>query len=438
MLPSRSAREVIPMRRFGVALALGLLALVPFSAAQPAQPDLVVKEVRLEPADPEPGELVQISALFGNLGEGDAEAFYVQFKVDDLLLSRERVRQLRAGRTVEVHAEWEALEGEHRIAAEADRPWDNIEESDERNNSLQVVVTVRSRAAISSLTDEITLIIGRTLRVIGEGLNFAIGSDLFAALEEGLRLLEGARLASADGGAKLVAIAAGLPGPLAQEETVHGGRAVGEIFLRLADSLTKVGPALQRFNLDAGVAALQEVEAELLALSRLSFDRVRLGPLAVAAQHLEDAAQAALALGAGLSGSSGQSLDQLLAPLQAALVEAGKVIEGVSVEVEGLPMNRGILFSDASNRLPSIYRPGEALTVQVYGAAWLSFEVYDLASRLVARRVVIDDRLLWRGDDNRRRPLPAGSYFYRLTADRGAGEEKDLGRLILTAPSPEA
>ncbi|MCR4403927.1 MAG: hypothetical protein NUW06_01295 [Candidatus Acetothermia bacterium] len=424
------------MQKSLTVLVLAVLALVPLGIAQPAQPDLVVKEVRVEPADPEPGAPVQISAVVGNLGEGDAEAFQVQFKVDDLPLSRQRVRQLRAGRTVEVQAEWEAVEGEHRIAVEADRPLNDIEESDERNNSLQVVVTVQARTAISSLTDEITLVIGKTLRAVGEGLNFAIGSDLFAALEEGLRRLDGARLASANGGAKLVSIGADPPGPLAQEEILRGGRAVGQIFLELADSLAKVGPALQSFNLDAGIAALREAEAELLALSRLSLDRVRLGPLALAAQHLEEAAQATLALAANLSGSSGQSLEELLAPIQAALAKAGEVIVAVATEVEGLSLHRGIVFSDATNRLPAVYRPGEPLTIQVYGAAWLNLEVYDPAGRLVARRVVIDDRLLWRGDDNRRRPLPAGPYFYRLTADRGAGEEKDLGRLMLTAPSP--
>jgi hypothetical protein len=236
-------------------------------------------------------------ATIANVGDGDAsEAFHVQFKVDDLAIARQRVRQLRAGRTVEVQAEWEAIEGEHRVTVEAD-PADAVQESNERNNTLQVLLTVRRRAAIYSLTDEITLTIGRSLRLTGEGLGFAIGADFAAALAEGLKRLEEARLTLSGAGSKLLQIADGLPSPLAGEPIARGGRAVGELFLAMASSLGRLAPALQGLNLEAGLAVLREIEAELVALSRLEFERVRLGPLASAAQHLEEAVEVVLALG---------------------------------------------------------------------------------------------------------------------------------------------
>ncbi len=433
------------MRRFGLFLLFMALVLAPLAAtaeeaAQP-DPDLVVKAIRLSPEEPEPGEAVQINATIANVGEGDAsEAFYVRFKVDDLTIARQRVRQLRAGRTIEVQAEWEASEGEHRITVEADLPADAVQESNERNNTLQVLVTVRRRAAIYSLTDEIMLTIGRSFRLTGEGLSFAIGPDLTAALAEGLKRLEEARLTLSQAGNKLLGIAAGLLGPLAEEPIARGGRAVGQVFLEMAGSLAKLGPALEGLNLEAGLAALREIEAELIVLSQLEFERVRLGPLALAAAHLEEAVEAGLTLWGSLSGSSnsGQALGELITELQTALGKAGEVVVSLGAGLEGLVANRGIIFSDAARRLPMIYQPGEPLSIRVYGAVWLAFEVYSPEGKLVVRRVVVDEALQWRGEDNQGKALPAGQYFYRLLADRGAGEERDLGRLILTAPSPEA
>lgn len=434
------------MRRFWLFLLVLALGLVPV-AAEGAQPDLAVKAIRLSPDEPEPGEAVQIVATIANVGEGDAsEAFYVRFKVDDQVIARERVRQLRAGKTVEVQAEWEAVEGEHRIIVEADLPADAVQESNEKNNTLQVLVAVRRRAAIYSLTDEITLTIGKSLRLTGEGLNFALGADLTAALTEGLKRLEEARLTLSQAGSKLLGIAAGLPGPLAGEPIARGGKVVGELFLAMADSLGKLAPAFQALNLEAGLAALREVEAALIALSGLEFERVRLGPLAIAAQHLEEAVAVGLALWASFSGSgsssgstasTAQSLGELIAQLQAALGKAGEVVVSLGAAIEGLAANRGIIFSDARRQLPMVYRPGEPLSIRVYGAVWLAFEIYNPEGRLVTRRVVVgDEALQWQGEDNQGRALPPGPYFYRLLADRGAGagEERDLGKLTLTAP----
>ncbi|MGQ9478178.1 MAG: CARDB domain-containing protein [Candidatus Bipolaricaulia bacterium] len=426
-------------------LGLGLTPLMVMVGAEEALPDLVVKAIRFSPGEPEPGEAVQINATIANVGDGDASrAFSVRFKVDEQVISRQRVRQLRAGRTVELQAEWEAVEGEHRIIVEADLPEDAVQEANERNNTLQVGLTVRRRAAISSLTDEITLTIGRSLRVTGEGLSFAIGSDLSTALAEGLKLLEEAKLTLSQAGSKLLGVTESLPSPLAGEPIARGGRAVGQLFLEMAASLGKLAPALQGLNLEAGLAALREIEAELIALSRLEFDRVRLGPLALAAQHLEEAVEAALALWASLSSgssssSSGQSLGELLAPLQAALEKAKEVVVALGAQIEGLSLNRGIIFSDATTgQLPRTYHPGEPLSIQVYGAVWLAFEVYSTEGKLISRRVVVDESLQWRGEDNQGRTLPAGQYFYRLLMDRGApsgvGEEKDLGRLVITGP----
>jgi hypothetical protein len=428
------------MRRLGLFLLSVFLVLVPVALAQSAQPDLVVQEVRLSPVEPEPGDAVQIGATVANKGRGDAsQSFDIRFKVDDLTVGRQRVARLRAGKTVEVQVEWQAVEGEHLITVEVDQPSNNIQETDERNNSLQVMVTVRRRAAVYSITAEIGLTIGESLRTAGEGFNFTLGSDIFAALEEGIKQLGEVGLALNSAGTKLIQIGKGLPPPLSTTEAIRGGRAVGEVFLETATSLAAAAGALRNLSINSAVAAIGEIETELDALSKLSFARVPLGQLAEAAAYVGKAAEMAQTLATSLFGgnsssaqSEGKSIDELIAEFQTALSAAGEVLSTVGAQIEDLTGNRGIILTDGDGRSLETYHPEETLFIQAYGAVWLYFEVYNSEGELVARRVVVDERLQWQGEDNSRAPLPAGEYFYRLQADRGAGEETDIGRILIS------
>jgi hypothetical protein len=429
------------MRRLGILFLLGILSLSPLALAGWGQPDLVVKEVRLSPVEPEPGDQVQIVAVIANEGRGNvAQSFDVRFKVDDLTISRRRVTQLRAGRTVEATAQWQAIDGEHRIAVEVDRPFGRVVESDERNNSLEITVTVRRKAAVYSTTDEIILTIGESLQTTGEMLHFTVGNDIFAAIDQGVEQLKKAQLILDEAGKKLVQIGESLPPPLSQDRVITGGRAVGEVFWRMADSLDAVASALQSFNVNVAVAALRELEAELNELSGLSFEWVWLGRLAEAAKYLEDATLAALALQENLFGSDsssssegeGRTTDELVADFQTALGKAGDVIGAVGVQIKGLATSRGISFSSAEGQRLVEYHSGETLLIQVPGAIWLMLEVYDPVGSLVTWQRVFGEHLRWQGEDSSGALLPAGEYFYRLRAYRGAGEETDIGQLLIS------
>jgi len=436
----RDRRSDRAMRRSGLFLLLMGFVAISTAFPQAARPDLVVEGVRLDPAKPEPGDPVQIIATIANLGRGDVvQSFDVRFKVDDLTIARRRVMRLRAGRRVELQAEWEAVEGEHRIVVEVDQ-LNNIPEADERNNRREVMVTVRRKGAVYSFTAEIGLTIGRTLSGIGEGFDFSLEEELFAALEAGLRKLEEVKLTLESASWELLQLGESLPPPLLEEEAITQGRAIGAVFSEMAASLAKVASALQGLNVTAAVEALGELQAELIELSKLSFPGVELSPLAEAAVHFEEASRAAQALAESLLGSGqGQgekSLDELIAQFQAALDAAGALLKAVGEEIESRLTYRGIIFTDGEGRMVKEFHAGETLLIQVYGAVWLALEVYNSEGRLLARRVTVGERLRWQGDDNTKESLLPGEYFYRLIAERGAGEEVDLGRILISGPGP--
>ncbi|MFQ6034157.1 MAG: CARDB domain-containing protein [Candidatus Bipolaricaulia bacterium] len=425
------------MWRLGAFILFSILILSPIAQAGWGQPDLVVQEVRLSPAEPEPGDQVQLSATIANEGRGDVrQSFDVRFRVDDMTIARKRVTRLRAGRTIEVQAQWQAVEGEHRIVIEVDRPFGRVTESNERNNSLEIRVTVRRKAAVYSITAEVILSVGESLQTAGRALHFTVGSDIFAAIDQGVEQLGRAQLILAEAGRKLVQIGEDLPSPLSQDGTITTGRTIGGVFQRMADSLGTVASALRSFNVNVAVVAMGELEAELCELSRLSFGGVQLARLAEAAEQIEEATQAALALEASLFGSGsaegGKSTDELVADFQEALGRAGDLISAVGAQLTGAFAARGISFTDAQGRELREYHAGEALNIQASGAAALTLEVYDQAGRLIASPRTSGDRLQWQGEGSSGSPLPAGEYFYRLRATRGTDEETDIGRILIS------
>jgi hypothetical protein len=420
----------------GVISLLVVLTLSPLVPAQWGQPDLVVKKIQLYPAEPEPGDLVKIAAVIANEGPGDArQGFDVRFKVDDLSISQQRVTRLKSGETVAVGAQWQAVEGEHQVSVDADEPFGRVRESNERNNSLQISVDVHRKAAVYSITEEIMLAVGKSLQTTAEMFRFTVGDDLFAAMDDAIGRLEQARFPLETAAWELVQLKENLPPPLSRDAVITSGQAIGEAFGEMAVSLGTAASALRNLNVEAAATAVEEIEAELNELARLSFDGVQLERLAEAAGYIDQAAQAALALQDVLlgtdSGSEG-TLDESVAELLAILGKAGDVLGSVGAQIESLVAHRGIIFTDDRGQPLITYDSGETLLIQVYGARFVIFEVYDSEGSSVAERVAIDDRLQWEGGSDPGSLLPTGEYFYRLRTDRGAGEERDIGRILIS------
>lgn len=98
-------------------------------------PDLVVSDLRLEPAAPRIGDSVVFTATVHNQGDNATGNFSVGFRLDrNLSLGDPRVEELAANASVDVQSDaWVATEGNHTIRAIAD-VFDDVLESNELNN----------------------------------------------------------------------------------------------------------------------------------------------------------------------------------------------------------------------------------------------------------------------------------------------------------------
>ncbi len=142
--------------------AVGALSQPPRGQGR-ADLDLVVKAIAVEPSSPRPGEELTITATILNQGKGDiTESFNVQLLVSlgppefsalgfgelgGLQVGVQRLGGgLKAGQEKEVQFQWKMIALPlAKLRVVADAPFDNVPETDERNNALEAIVRVESR-----------------------------------------------------------------------------------------------------------------------------------------------------------------------------------------------------------------------------------------------------------------------------------------------------
>lgn len=109
--------------------------------ASKAQPDLTVSDLRASQAKPKETSL---TATMVNTGASDAGNVVVEFRDGDTVLGRTEPVTVTAGAAHDVSFTWDTrgLKGEHRLTAVVD-PDNVIVESNETNNSMSRIVTVR-------------------------------------------------------------------------------------------------------------------------------------------------------------------------------------------------------------------------------------------------------------------------------------------------------
>jgi len=116
--------------------------LINVTPIEPTGADLVVREVLLNPADPDPGDIVTIQAIVENTGSGFATGFDVSLQVDGAEQERASTETLQAGASTPVTFLWQA-EAQERILRVKVDPGGLIPEQNEMNNASALTIDAR-------------------------------------------------------------------------------------------------------------------------------------------------------------------------------------------------------------------------------------------------------------------------------------------------------
>jgi len=295
-----------------IALVVGGLALIGLGSGLSAQfggepPDLVVEKLATDPAEPQPDEVVELIATVANKGRGRVlQAFSVLFEVDDQMVGNVRVSS-RPGRNarVEVRTRWTAVEGTHRLRVRVD-PFQEVPESDERNNRAEIDLEVRRLEGARSLTLELYEGVGVGLRKAGEAIQVPPNDDLLLLFESFKAASQKAGEAFAVGADRLELVPTLLPSPLQGEAQLRTGGEIASIYRSFTASFAQVNEGLDRLNLQLLTTAFQQIREDLATLSTYALEGVSLRNLESSIALMDQALARAEELQQAAEGGNGE------------------------------------------------------------------------------------------------------------------------------------
>ncbi len=353
-------------------------------------------------------------------------------RVDDRLIHFERiVFGLKAEEERELQAFWEdATEGTHTLRVEVD-PFNEVMESDERNNKLEKTFTVRKLTSVQSLSDEMFLILGRALKEAGKALEVNDKEqDLFKLFNEVVNGFERASAAFTSAAQELQNLRGSLPDPLIQASQIFSSDLL-ELYKSLADSLGKASKSIGLLNFTKVIEDLASLEQNLKKLAAFEFDGLKLGGLDEAVARLNEAIETTKLLSDILAGKKSGDLEKTARELLRLLKLFGENLGKAGTQAEEFVTRSPLSFSDGSGKPVTTYRAGEALIINVKGAQRLKLEVF-AQNTLVFSSETEGERFEWRGTDNNGKPLAVGIYFYKLSFKTPEGERINIGRIVIS------
>ncbi len=250
------------MKRFIplIALLIGLFV----TGATHAKSDLVVIDIGLQPESPVAGETVTIAATIRNVGAHGADrAFYVRFTVDSMQVETPTVPfGLHAGHSKTVSATWRAEAGAHAIVVEVDQPFDNIDESNEGNNSLVATLAIPVSSTPATRYSTLKVAVARFDDRSGSGfinVSEGIADALVERLvERGVRVLERSELEAVMQERSL--------NPFLTQDLAAAGQNLGADLL-VVGSVNKVN--VQQSSLSLGLFSISSASVEMGISARL-------------------------------------------------------------------------------------------------------------------------------------------------------------------------
>ena len=229
-----------------------------------AKSDLVVIDIGLQPENPVASETVTIAATIRNVGTHGADrAFYVRFIVDSMQIETPTVPfGLGAGHSKTVSATWRAEAGAHTITVEVDQPFDNIDESNEGNNSLAAALAIPMSSTLATRYSTLKVAVARFddrstsgFINVGEGIADALVERL---VERGVRVLERSELEAVMQERSL--------NPFLTQDLAAAGQNLGADLL-IVGSVNKVN--VQQSSLSLGLFSISSASVEMGISARL-------------------------------------------------------------------------------------------------------------------------------------------------------------------------
>jgi len=243
-----------------IALLIGLFV----TGVAHAKSDLVVIDIGLQPESPVAGETVTIAATIRNVGaHGANRAFYVRFTVDSMQVETPTVPSgLGADHSKTVSATWRAEAGAHTITVEVDQPFDNIDESNEGNNSLAAALAIPMSSTLATRFSTLKVAVARFddrstsgFVNVGEGIADALVERL---VERGVRVLERSELEAVMQERSL--------NPFLTQDLAAAGQNLGADLL-VVGSVNKVN--VQQSSLNLGLFSISSASVEMGVSARL-------------------------------------------------------------------------------------------------------------------------------------------------------------------------
>lgn len=254
-----------------------------------AQPDLVLEQLRAEPAEPSPGQQVTFEAVVRNAGSAAAGGFRVVFRVDGREVGDVRVPGLAAGasRTV-ASPPWQAVQGARLARAIADAG-DEVQESREDNNERTLPLPSLGRLS-NLVVEELRVqpqepgpgdLAGLVAVVANLGSEASVASDLAFRLDG--KLLGSPSLPALAPGARATIASPGFRAA----QGAHAARAFADASQRVAELSEEDNERVLDFEVSAAI----EPTAVGLALGalRLSPEEPRLGEVVRASVEVRNA-----------------------------------------------------------------------------------------------------------------------------------------------------
>lgn len=149
------------MKRFTPLIVSLFVAL--FVVAAVGKPDLIITGISLTPSSPVAGNQVTITATVKNVGTSPADqTFSVRFLIDGFPIGSGSISfGLKPGVTKSATITWTAEVGTHTITAQADQPFDKIDESNEQNNVLVATVVIPVNPAVAAKIAGLRVVVAR-------------------------------------------------------------------------------------------------------------------------------------------------------------------------------------------------------------------------------------------------------------------------------------